>query len=202
MLPVLLVRYVASKLTLCCLTIHKQSSLYLLPESCICRWLLAPPINRYCHIALFIMVLVPLIAFLNSLYTPSCGSCFIVLVHIKCTCMPNINTSFYAVYSISLTVSPSEMEDASCIRLPLHDDPDSAYFAVFDGHGSQRFADYCGEEMHKQLLADSSYGNVSPYHVVYCAMDYTELIMCMMDDRVICYIRFPPPQLWAIMSRP
>ncbi len=58
------------------------------------------------------------------------------------------------------------MEDASCIQLPLDDDLDSAFFAVFDGHGSQRFADYCSEELHKQLLADSNYGMYISYALI------------------------------------
>ena len=50
------------------------------------------------------------------------------------------------------------MEDASAIQLCLHGDPSSAYFAVFDGHGTQKFANYCSEELHKQLVSDRSFG--------------------------------------------
>ena len=57
------------------------------------------------------------------------------------------------------------MEDASSIQLPLHEDPSSAYFAVFDGHGTQRFATYCSEELHRQLLSESSYGELG---LLYC----------------------------------
>lgn len=53
------------------------------------------------------------------------------------------------------------MEDASSIQLPLDDDLSSAYFAVFDGHGSQSFANYCSEELHKQIITDVDYGTTN-----------------------------------------
>lgn len=51
------------------------------------------------------------------------------------------------------------MEDASTVQLPFNNDPNSAFFAVFDGHGSRNFATYCSEELHKQIMANTQYGN-------------------------------------------
>lgn len=50
------------------------------------------------------------------------------------------------------------MEDASTVQLKLNKDKNSAFFGVFDGHGGPRFAAYCSEQMHKQLLSDPDFG--------------------------------------------
>ena len=49
------------------------------------------------------------------------------------------------------------MEDAHTIQLPVDSDSDSAFFAVFDGHGGSRFATYCSEHLHKELLSNTNF---------------------------------------------
>ena len=49
------------------------------------------------------------------------------------------------------------MEDAHTIQLSLDNDSDSAFFAVFDGHGGSTFATYCSEHLYKELLADPNF---------------------------------------------
>lgn len=48
-----------------------------------------------------------------------------------------------------------EMEDASSVQLPFcASDASSAYFAVFDGHGSAHFSKYCGKRLHQVISED------------------------------------------------
>ena len=60
-----------------------------------------------------------------------------------------------------------EMEDAHCIQLKYAQDPDSAYCAVFDGHGGPKFAWYCGKELHLCLQRQESF---SKYSMLYMYM--------------------------------
>ena len=43
------------------------------------------------------------------------------------------------------------MEDAHTILLSMPDDPNAAFFAVFDGHGGAKVANYASENLHKGL---------------------------------------------------
>lgn len=72
------------------------------------------------------------------------------------------------------------------MQLPLPGDSNAAYFAVFDGHGTQRFATYCSKELHKYLLADGSYG-IS----CYC------FLWIVMND-IICYACYNKPS-WIVL---
>eukprot|EP00731_Ephydatia_muelleri_P038107 Em0655g6a len=51
-----------------------------------------------------------------------------------------------------------EMEDAHCIKLSLCEDKNSAYFAVFDGHGGANFAVYCSQHLHDEIIANENFG--------------------------------------------
>lgn len=51
------------------------------------------------------------------------------------------------------------MEDAHTQILSMKEDKDAAFFAVFDGHGGQRVAHYCGENLHKDILQTEEYKN-------------------------------------------
>ena len=51
-----------------------------------------------------------------------------------------------------------DMEDAHCIKLSLCEDKNSAYFAVFDGHGGRNFATYCSQHLHEEIVADENFG--------------------------------------------
>lgn len=53
------------------------------------------------------------------------------------------------------------MEDAYSVQLPLDkSDSHSAYFAVFDGHGSKHYSAYCGKELHNFVLQNEHYGEL------------------------------------------
>ncbi|KAK5643526.1 hypothetical protein RI129_007371 [Pyrocoelia pectoralis] len=54
------------------------------------------------------------------------------------------------------------MEDAHTHILSLPDDPGSAFFAVYDGHGGAKISDYAGKHLHKYITKRNEYkeGNV------------------------------------------
>ncbi|KAI0228535.1 putative protein phosphatase 2C T23F11.1 [Lamellibrachia satsuma] len=49
------------------------------------------------------------------------------------------------------------MEDAHVQMLSLPGDKDASFFAVFDGHGGARVAQYAGTHLHKKILSDPAY---------------------------------------------
>ena len=52
------------------------------------------------------------------------------------------------------------MEDAHSVELGYAGNPDSAYFAVFDGHGGAKFAKHCGDHLSRYLQADPSFSEI------------------------------------------
>ena len=52
------------------------------------------------------------------------------------------------------------MEDAHRVELSYAKDPDSSYFAVFDGHGGAKFASYCSSHLHLCLQRDSAFSKI------------------------------------------
>ena len=50
------------------------------------------------------------------------------------------------------------MEDAHTVLLELDRDKSSAYFGVFDGHGSNLFAEYCSEHLHEGIATSKHFG--------------------------------------------
>jgi len=49
------------------------------------------------------------------------------------------------------------MEDAHTHLLSLKDDKDASFFAVYDGHGGSHVAQWCGEHVHYDILANENY---------------------------------------------
>eukprot|EP00057_Strongylocentrotus_purpuratus_P030552 XP_782003.2 PREDICTED: probable protein phosphatase 2C T23F11.1 [Strongylocentrotus purpuratus] len=49
------------------------------------------------------------------------------------------------------------MEDAHTQILAIDDDKDSAFFAVYDGHGGAKVAQYAGQHLHRKLANQSTY---------------------------------------------
>ncbi|XP_022091548.1 probable protein phosphatase 2C T23F11.1 [Acanthaster planci] len=49
------------------------------------------------------------------------------------------------------------MEDAHTTKLNTDDDRDSAFFAVYDGHGGAKVAQYAGQHLHTKLTNQASY---------------------------------------------
>lgn len=54
------------------------------------------------------------------------------------------------------------MEDAHTHILSLPDDPEAAFFAVYDGHGGAKVAHYAGNHLHRSILSQPEYkaGNI------------------------------------------
>ncbi|KAJ8968317.1 hypothetical protein NQ317_007567 [Molorchus minor] len=54
------------------------------------------------------------------------------------------------------------MEDSHTHILSLPDDPGAAFFAVYDGHGGAKIAEYAGKHLHKYIIKQSEYstGNI------------------------------------------
>lgn len=54
------------------------------------------------------------------------------------------------------------MEDAHTQLLSLNDDKNSAFFAVYDGHGGPKVAEYAGMHLHEKIINQPSYkGNIA-----------------------------------------
>ena len=51
------------------------------------------------------------------------------------------------------------MEDAHTERLEIGDDPSAAFFAVYDGHGGSKVAEYAGDNLHNKILDHPSFSN-------------------------------------------
>lgn len=49
------------------------------------------------------------------------------------------------------------MEDAHTQLLSLNDDKNSAFFAVYDGHGGPKVAEYAGIHLHDRIVNHPSY---------------------------------------------
>lgn len=49
------------------------------------------------------------------------------------------------------------MEDAHTQLLSLDNDKNSAFFAVYDGHGGHRVAEYAGFHLHEKILNQPCY---------------------------------------------
>lgn len=54
------------------------------------------------------------------------------------------------------------MEDSHTHILSLPDDPSAAFFAVYDGHGGSKIAEYAGKHLHKFITKQEQYqeGNI------------------------------------------
>ncbi|KAG0274972.1 Protein phosphatase 2C 2 [Linnemannia gamsii] len=50
------------------------------------------------------------------------------------------------------------MDDAQTTLLDVEEAPGTAFFAVYDGHGGETVAKYCGEYLHKNIVADPAFG--------------------------------------------
>ena len=53
------------------------------------------------------------------------------------------------------------MEDAHTQLLSLDNDKNSAFFAVYDGHGGHKVAEYAGFHLHEKIFNQSCYSMCS-----------------------------------------
>jgi protein phosphatase 2C family protein 2/3 len=49
------------------------------------------------------------------------------------------------------------MEDAHTQLLSLNNDRNSAFFAVYDGHGGAKVAEYAGKHLHGKIINQPAY---------------------------------------------
>ena len=56
-----------------------------------------------------------------------------------------------------------DMEDAHTQLLSLDNDKNAAFFAVYDGHGGSRVAEYAGMHLHDRIVQHPAY-STSPSH--------------------------------------
>lgn len=65
--------------------------------------------------------------------------------------------NFFKVGSSCMQGWRINMEDSHTHILSLPDDPGTAFFAVYDGHGGSTIAEYAGNHLHKILTKQSHY---------------------------------------------
>lgn len=77
------------------------------------------------------------------------------------------------------------MEDSHSHILSLPDDPGTAFFAVYDGHGGAKIAEYAGKHLHKYITKQSLYkeGNV----VEGLKQAFLEIDDAMLNDESLKY---------------
>lgn len=70
--------------------------------------------------------------------------------------------STYRVGSSCMQGWRINMEDSHTHILSLPDDPGTAFFAVYDGHGGAKIAEYAGKHLHKYVIKQHEYkeGNI------------------------------------------
>ncbi|CAF1067072.1 unnamed protein product, partial [Brachionus calyciflorus] len=71
----------------------------------------------------------------------------------------NCENEIFKVGSSSMQGWRINMEDAHTQLLSLDDDKNSAFFAVFDGHGGSGVAQYAGKHLHNIILNHSLYNS-------------------------------------------
>lgn len=76
------------------------------------------------------------------------------------TCVKN---SAFRVGSSSMQGWRINMEDSHTHILSLPDDPGTAFFAVYDGHGGSKVAEFAGRHLHKYVTKQNEYqeGNIA-----------------------------------------
>ncbi|XP_053660182.1 probable protein phosphatase 2C T23F11.1 [Anopheles marshallii] len=66
---------------------------------------------------------------------------------------------YYKVGSSCMQGWRMHMEDSHTHILSLPDDPGTSFFAVYDGHGGAKVAEYAGKHLHKYVTRRPEYGN-------------------------------------------
>lgn len=64
---------------------------------------------------------------------------------------------YFRVGSSSMQGWRTSMEDAHTHILSLPDDPGTAFFAVYDGHGGAKVSEYAGKHLHKYVTKQDTY---------------------------------------------
>lgn len=68
-----------------------------------------------------------------------------------------VRNSMYRVGSSCMQGWRINMEDSHTHILSLPDDPDTAFFGVYDGHGGAKVADFVGKHLHKYVINQEEY---------------------------------------------
>jgi serine/threonine protein phosphatase PrpC len=66
------------------------------------------------------------------------------------------------------------MEDAHTHILSLHDDKNAAFFAVYDGHGGSKVAEYAGHHLHERIFSQQAYSKLQQLSLQFSGGDRKE----------------------------
>lgn len=74
-----------------------------------------------------------------------------------------VRNSIFRVGSSCMQGWRIKMEDSHTHILSMPDDPATAFFGVYDGHGGVKISDYAGKHLHKYILNREEYRYILPY---------------------------------------
>jgi serine/threonine protein phosphatase PrpC len=57
------------------------------------------------------------------------------------------------------------MEDAHTQILSLNDDKNAAFFAVYDGHGGSKVAEYAGNHLHDRITKQQTFSELKIFEI-------------------------------------
>lgn len=77
------------------------------------------------------------------------------------------------------------MEDAHTHILSLHDDKNAAFFAVYDGHGGAKVAEYAGHHLHERIFSQQAYSKREFQSFLLLLLSFA--IICLFLQRITIY---------------
>ncbi|XP_066589819.1 probable protein phosphatase 2C T23F11.1 [Prorops nasuta] len=92
-------------------------------------------------------------------------------------------SSNYRVGSSCMQGWRNKMEDCHVHILSLPDDPETAFFAVYDGHGGDAISQYAGKHLHEYIVKRSEYKSGDIPKAL--QEGFLELDKVMLDDTVL-----------------
>ncbi|CAG0883227.1 unnamed protein product [Cyprideis torosa] len=94
----------------------------------------------------------------------------------------SVEDAKWKVGSSSMQGWRATMEDSHTHILSLPDDPDTVFFAVYDGHGGAEVAQYAGKNFHKFIAANSDF--MSGKTVIGLKNAFLEFDRSMLDQNI------------------
>uniref|UniRef100_A0A182VQ08 protein-serine/threonine phosphatase n=1 Tax=Anopheles minimus TaxID=112268 RepID=A0A182VQ08_9DIPT len=84
---------------------------------------------------------------------------------------------YYKVGSSCMQGWRMHMEDSHTHILSLPDDPGTSFFAVYDGHGGAKVAEYAGKHLHKYITRRPEYGSDVKHALQHGFLDLDEAML-------------------------
>jgi serine/threonine protein phosphatase PrpC len=72
------------------------------------------------------------------------------------------------------------MEDAHTQILSLNDDKNAAFFAVYDGHGGSKVAEYAGSHLHDRITKQQTFSELKIFEVCIDISSYIFYFVCFL----------------------